>query len=479
MSSSWHDTGNNPFVTVTAGHFVTRLQLAFDCNEDLHHLHHARQQFVAALQFFDLVFKTLFQIVDRRYRRSYPSLRFLASRLRSLNDNLTPQATLHCIQHQRFLVAFFQALSDRATVLPTSNSFRRPKKPSQGSALVVTVFCKTFDFRAFDRHRTGIFINAAAVEHAHFNDRADAPGGNRSDVSFTSEAFSPKIARSNFSSGVIGRFAFWRHLTHQNVTRPSLRRRCKRYRLHQGASAPSSPTFGMSRVISSVAQFGIARHDFEFFDVDRGENVVTHDTFGDQDGVFEVVTVPRHEGDQNVTAQRQFTELGRRTVGNDIAGLDLIAHFDQRTSAVMQVTGSSVGTLKFVDINAGFRARDFLVARITIRVASTCTTIPERRAAMAAPESRATVLPCLCRPAAHRSAAAERPDACMFDPISARFASSFSRNGISAAATETICFGETSIISIWSGGDIRLSPALRQDTRSDVNLPFSSRPALA
>ena len=34
---------------------------------------------------------------------------------------------------------------------------------------------------------------------------------------------------------------------------------------------------------------------------------------------------------------------------------------------------------------------------------------------------------------------------CMFEPMSARLASSFSRNGISAAATETSCFGETSM----------------------------------
>jgi hypothetical protein len=32
----------------------------------------------------------------------------------------------------------------------------------------------------------------------------------------------------------------------------------------------------------------------------------------------------------------------------------------------------------------------------------------------------------------------------MFDPIKARLASSFSRNGISDAATETSCLGETS-----------------------------------
>ena len=39
---------------------------------------------------------------------------------------------------------------------------------------------------------------------------------------------------------------------------------------------------------------------------------------------------------------------------------------------------------------------------------------------------------------------------CMFDPISARLASSFSRNGIRLAATETSCLGLTSMYSISS-----------------------------
>ena len=38
----------------------------------------------------------------------------------------------------------------------------------------------------------------------------------------------------------------------------------------------------------------------------------------------------------------------------------------------------------------------------------------------------------------------------MLDPIRALFASSFSKKGISAAATETNCLGETSIKSIFS-----------------------------
>jgi len=41
----------------------------------------------------------------------------------------------------------------------------------------------------------------------------------------------------------------------------------------------------------------------------------------------------------------------------------------------------------------------------------------------------------------------------MFDPISARLASSFSRNGISDAATETSCLGDTSMNWMLSRGD--------------------------
>ena len=60
----------------------------------------------------------------------------------------------------------------------------------------------------------------------------------------------------------------------------------------------------------------------------------------------------------------------------------------------------------------------------------------------------------------------------MFEPISARLASSFSRKGISAAATETSCFGDTSMNSTFSRGVMMTSPARRQTTRSSVSMPL-------
>ena len=62
----------------------------------------------------------------------------------------------------------------------------------------------------------------------------------------------------------------------------------------------------------------------------------------------------------------------------------------------------------------------------------------------------------------------------MFEPMSARLASSFSRNGISDAATDTSWFGDTSINVTSSGFDITNSVLCRQEIRSSVNLPFLS-----
>ena len=63
---------------------------------------------------------------------------------------------------------------------------------------------------------------------------------------------------------------------------------------------------------------------------------------------------------------------------------------------------------------------------------------------------------------------------CMFEPISARLASSCSRNGISAVATDQIWVGETSISSTSLGETVVSSPSRRrQRTRGPLSLPES------
>ena len=104
----------------------------------------------------------------------------------------------------------------------------------------------------------------------------------------------------------------------------------------------------------------------------------------------------------------------------------------------------------------------------TMRDASTDSTTPSRLATTVTPESRATTasMPVPTSGASVRSSGTAWR--CMFEPISARLASSFSRNGISDAATDTSWFGDTSIISTSPGGTTTNSPALRDCTTSRV-----------
>ena len=92
------------------------------------------------------------------------------------------------------------------------------------------------------------------------------------------------------------------------------------------------------------------------------------------------------------------------------------------------------------------------LTRTTMRDASTESTVPPRRATTVTPESTATArsMPVPTSGVSVRSVGTAWR--CMFEPISARFASSCSRNGISDAATETICFGDTSMYWICSAG---------------------------
>ena len=90
-------------------------------------------------------------------------------------------------------------------------------------------------------------------------------------------------------------------------------------------------------------QLRVAGHHLELFDVDRGEDVFLHDPLGDEDGVFVVVAVPRHERDEDVAAQRQFTQFGGRTVGDDVALGHHVTHLHQRT---LVDAGVLVGTLE-------------------------------------------------------------------------------------------------------------------------------------
>ena len=67
----------------------------------------------------------------------------------------------------------------------------------------------------------------------------------------------------------------------------------------------------------------------------------------------------------------------------------------------------------------------------------------------------------------------------MFEPIRARFASSFSRKGIMDVATEKTIFGETSIRSMRLFSNMEVSSRERPEMLSARKCPSSSRGVFA
>ena len=65
----------------------------------------------------------------------------------------------------------------------------------------------------------------------------------------------------------------------------------------------SSLTLGISRVISSGAEFRIAGIAFIFFNMDRSIEVVLRQFFTEENGVFVVVAFPRHVSYEDVVTE--------------------------------------------------------------------------------------------------------------------------------------------------------------------------------
>ena len=179
----------------------------------------------------------------------------------------------------------------------------------------------------------------------------------------------------------------------------------------------SSPTFGNVAGDFLRPQLGVARHRLEFLDMDRGEDVVAHDALGDEDGVLEVVAVPRHERDEHVLAERELAQLRRRTVGDDIALLDDVADLHQRTLVDAGRLVRALELLQTIDVDARLRGIGFF--RRAHDDTGRVDLVDDARAARGdggAANRAPPRLPCRCRRAAPRDAEAARPDAACSSP---------------------------------------------------------------
>ena len=302
-------------------------------------------------------------------------------------------------------------------------------------------------------------IDAARDLHVH-DDASDARGNDERGILNVSGLFTEDRAEQLFFRSEFG-FGLRRDFADEDVAG-----------LHLGTDANDAVVIEiLQRFFTDVRdiardffrpELGVASGDFEFLNVDRSEDVFLQHLFGDEDRVFEVVTVPRHERDEHVAAERHLALIGRRTVGDDLARLDLLALLDDglliEAGAGIRAHELAEFVNVYVVLRIGLRVRSKLrgssPSLVTmIRFASTEATMPASSAMTTIFESRATrsSMPVPTNGASAWSSGT--PWRCMFEPMSARLASSCSRNGIMPAAIEMTCFGETSMQVDFFGGD--------------------------
>ncbi len=89
------------------------------------------------------------------------------------------------------------------------------------------------------------------------------------------------------------------------------------------------------------SELGVPSGDFELLNVDRSEDIFLLHLLADQNRVFEVVTIPRHEPDEHVATKSEFALVRASAVRHRLARLYLLPLLHER---LLGKAGSGVGT---------------------------------------------------------------------------------------------------------------------------------------
>ena len=87
--------------------------------------------------------------------------------------------------------------------------------------------------------------------------------------------------------------------------------------------------------------------------MDGGKHIVLHQALGQNDGVLVVVTLPGHEGNQQVAAQGQLAAISCRSISNYRTKLNPVTVVNQHA---LVVAGALVGALELSNAVVGVAA---------------------------------------------------------------------------------------------------------------------------
>ena len=345
---------------MASGNFVTGLNLTLCRNEDFNHFQNAGQQIVAALYFLDLVVKVFLDSFQTSVKCSAELFDF-GHNVFIFDDNLAPLRrrlrSQNFFGNRRVLGNAFRSVNHD---LPQQHFFQTCIKVSADNRnFVITVFGQMRNLFLLNGQGSFILLNAATGENMYVNDNAfDTRLNAQRRVADIGRLFA-KDGAQQFFFRCYRRFAFRRNLADQNVAGLDFGTDVNDACLIQITQS----FFADVRDVAGnlfLTKFGIAGHHFKFFNMQRSEDVVAGNAFGQQNGILVVQTVPRHKSNQNVLAQSQFAHVGTRTVGHNVAGLDFVADLNQRHLVNAGVLVRAAEFLQLVNFNAHIGAVAFL-----------------------------------------------------------------------------------------------------------------------
>ena len=230
----------------------------------------------------------------------------------------------------------------------------------ENTQLVAQVLTVTFQLRIDNGLGTFVALDAFTGKDLNVDNRTAHTGRHtQRSVFYVRCFFAEDGAQQFFFRSQLG-FAFRRYFTNQYIAGFHF---CTDVN-DTGFIQTVLHTLGQIRNIAGnifCTQLGIAGNDIQFLNVNRSIAVVRSHFFGNQNRVFIVITIPRHEGDGHVLTQGQFAQIGGCTVSNQIAALQNVAGFDGRTLIDI---GRLVGTSEFnqvININTHFTGSRFIV----------------------------------------------------------------------------------------------------------------------
>ena len=358
-----HDHRDNTLVTVTASHLVARLHATLDGKIDLDHFQHAMSQIVAGRNLALLVLVTLLLV-------TLVVFQVLLGAFQLLGNVIFRRA-----QFKQFLRIKLgkQIRSQLGSTLETGTAIDLTAKQLlaqtlnnvllENAVLVLQVLAELLQLGLIDLPGTIIFLDPITGKYLYVNDGAlDARRYSQRSVLNIGRLLAEDGTQQLLFRSQLG-LTFRRHLANQNVTGGNFSANINNARLVQLGQR----RFTDIRDVGSDLlrpQLGVPRYAAQFLNVDGGEAIFFHHPLGNQDRVFEVVTVPGHEGDAHVLTQRQLTHVGGRAISQNVATGHLVTNFHQRP---LIDAGVLVGPGVFgqvVDINTGLAFCDLAIVNL-------------------------------------------------------------------------------------------------------------------